>query len=390
MRAFSADQLFCSKDLMIEHGVIVLDDYGNIIEILNPSQNSSFVSKDEIIPLKGILAPGFVNTHCHLELSAYYNKIRTGCSLDGFIRALEVEKRTVPSSPNDIENADKAMWNEGIVAVADVCNTAETIGAKSQSKIIYHNFVEVFGSNARSAEKIFLHAEKTARQFSDAGLPVTITPHSLYACSEPLMKRIQQSSGHSLTLHFMESEEENDFFEYRKGKIIERAELFGVTPDHYCNIRKRPSEIAILALKPNRKLLFVHNTMATSEDLKHLCGTFSDKTWFCLCPNSNLYIENRLPNIDLMLHHTQNITIGTDSLASNQALSILDELKTIANHFPKTPTAKLLQWATRNGAKFLDIEDQFGTLEVGKAPGLNHIVCDNFDLRSAEKVNKIM
>jgi aminodeoxyfutalosine deaminase len=389
MKAFSADYLFCGNDLVIKNGVIVLDDSGNITEILHPSQNSNFVSKSEIIQLKGILAPGFVNTHCHLELSAYYNKIRTGCSVDGFIRALEVEKRTVPSSPNDIAVADKAMWDEGIVAVADICNTAETIEAKSQSKIYYHNFVEVFGSNARSAEKIFLHAEIIAQQFSDARLPVSITPHSLYACSEPLMKLIQHNKNHSLTLHFMESEEENDFFEFRKGKIIERAELFGVTPDHYCNIRKRPSEIAILALKPNRKLLFVHNTMATSEDLKHLCNTFSNNAWFCLCPNSNLYIENRLPNIELMLQHTQNITIGTDSLASNHKLSILKELITIAHHFPKIPTATLLQWATRNGAKFLDIEDKFGSLEVGKAPGLNHIVCDNFDLRSAEKVNKL-
>ena len=389
MKAFSADYLFCGNDHVIENGVIVLDVSGNITEILNSTQKSSFVSKSEIIPLKGILAPGFVNTHCHLELSAFRGAIPTGCTIDGFIRELEVVKKTIAIDENAAKFADERMWNEGIVAVADICNTAETITTKSQSKIHYHNFVEVFGSNVRSAEKIFLHAEKIAEQFSDARLPVSITPHSLYACSEPLMKLIQQNKSHSLTLHFMESKEENDFFEFRKGKIIERAELFGVTPNHYCNVRKRPSEIAILALKSNRKLLFVHNTMATSQDLKRLCNTFSNKAWFCLCPNSNLYIENRLPNIELMLQNTQNITIGTDSLASNQALSILDELKTIANHFPKTPTATLLQWATRNGAKFLDIEDQFGTLEVGKAPGLNHIVCDNFDLRSAEKVVKI-
>lgn len=390
MKAFSADYLFCGNDHVIENGIIVLDDSGNITEILNSTQKSSFVSTSEIIPLKGILAPGFVNTHCHLELSAFRGAIPTGCTIDGFIRELEVVKKTIAIDENAAKIADERMWDEGIVAVADICNTAETIETKSQSKIYYHNFVEVFGSNARSAEKIFLHAEIIAQQFSDARLPVSITPHSLYACSEPLMKLIQQNKNHSLTLHFMESEEENDFFEFRKGNIIERAELFGVTPDHYCNVRKRPSEIAILALKPNRKLLFVHNTMATSEDLKHLCNTFSNNAWFCLCPNSNLYIENRLPNIDLMLHHTQNITIGTDSLASNHKLSILKELITIAHHFPKTPTATLLHWATLNGARFLGLEDQFGTLEVGKAPGLNHIVCEGFDLRNAEKVVKIV
>lgn len=389
MRAYSADYLFCKKNLVVEHGVIVLDDSGNIIEILNQDEKSNFIEPKDIIYLKGILAPGFVNTHCHLELSAFQGTIHTGCTIDGFIRALEEVKKTIILDENAATIADEKMWEQGIVAVADICNTSNTIEVKRQSKITYHNFVEVFGSNAQSADKIFTYAEKIARQFSEANLPATITPHSLYACSEPLMELIQRENHHPISVHFMESMEENDFFEERKGSIIERAKLFGVIPNHYSNVRKRPSEIAAMALTPDRKLLFVHNTMATKNDIEMLTRTF-DKAWFCLCPNSNRYIENQLPDIEMLQQQTQNITIGTDSLASNETLSVLDELKTIANHFPEIPSQTLLKWATQNGARFMGIEANFGTLEVGKRPGLNHIACEGFDLRSAKKLTKII
>lgn len=388
MKAYCADYLFCGNEKIVEHGVIVLDDSGNIIEILNPSQDSLYIHKSEVVHLRGILTPGFINTHCHLELSAFHGVIPSGCTIDGFIRALEEEKKTITINGNAAAIADKKMWEQGIVVVADICNTSDTIEVKRRSKITYHNFVEVFGSNAQSADKIFNHADKIARQFSEAKLPATITPHSLYACSEPLMELIQRDNHHALSVHFMESMEENDFFEERKGSIIERAKLFGVTPNHYSNIRKRPSEIAAKALTPDRKLLFVHNTMATKEDIETLTRTF-DEAWFCLCPNSNLYIENRLPDIGMLQQQTQNITIGTDSLASNETLSILDELKTIAKRFPEIPSQTLLKWATQNGARFMGIEADFGTLEAGKRPGLNHIACEGFDLRSAEKVTKL-
>jgi len=128
--------------------------------------------------------------------------------------------------------------------------------------------------------------------------------------------------------------------------------------------------------------------MATKEDIETLTRTF-DEAWFCLCPNSNRYIENRLPDIEILQQQTQNITIGTDSLASNDTLSILEELKTIATRIPEIPTHTLLKWGTQNGARFMGIEANFGTLEVGKRPGLNHIACEGFDLGSAVKVTKI-
>jgi cytosine/adenosine deaminase-related metal-dependent hydrolase len=83
-----------------------------------------------------------------------------------------------------------------------------------------------------------------------------------------------------------------------------------------------------------------------------------------------LYIENKLPDYNLFIQEKARVTIGTDSLASNWSLSVLDELKTITKHFPEIPLQTLLTWATKNGADFLGF-NQLGTIEKGKKPGLN-------------------
>jgi cytosine/adenosine deaminase-related metal-dependent hydrolase len=102
--------------------------------------------------------------------------------------------------------------------------------------------------------------------------------------------------------------------------------------------------------------------------------------FWCLCPNSNLYIENRIPPLNLLIDEGCEIVIGTDSLASNSNLSILEELKTLQFNFPDIPVEDLLYWATMNGAKALKEEKRFGSIERGKKPGL--LLLENVDLQN--------
>jgi cytosine/adenosine deaminase-related metal-dependent hydrolase len=122
-----------------------------------------------------------------------------------------------------------------------------------------------------------------------------------------------------------------------------------------------------------RKILLVHNTYTSENDFEFIKSQISnDKTeiYFCTCPNANIYIENKLPNYNLFIEQDALMTVGTDSLASNHSLSILDELKTITKHFPEIALQTLLTWATKNGAEFFDFKS-LGTIEKGKRPGLN-------------------
>jgi cytosine/adenosine deaminase-related metal-dependent hydrolase len=101
--------------------------------------------------------------------------------------------------------------------------------------------------------------------------------------------------------------------------------------------------------------------------------------YFCLCPNANVYIENTLPNIEQFRNNNVHITLGTDSLASNTSLSIIEEIKTIQQYFPLIPLAEILQWATLNGAKALEMDNHLGSFETGKKPGI--IVWNNTQIK---------
>ena len=78
-------------------------------------------------------------------------------------------------------------------------------------------------------------------------------------------------------------------------------------------------------LNPSDKVLLVHNTYTSEEEIMRA----TDSCYWCFCPKANLYIENRLPNIPLFLSHTNKIVLGTDSLASNDDLNLIAEIKTI-------------------------------------------------------------
>jgi cytosine/adenosine deaminase-related metal-dependent hydrolase len=136
-------------------------------------------------------------------------------------------------------------------------------------------------------------------------------------------------------------------------------------------------EEAILnEVTPSGNLILVHNTFAGKETVSRLRER--KNLFYCLCPNSNLYIENKLPPVNLLIDEGCEIVIGTDSLASNNTLSILEELKTLQFNFPGVKLEELITWATINGARALDSDDVFGSIEPGKKPGL--LVLENVDL----------
>ena len=120
-----------------------------------------------------------------------------------------------------------------------------------------------------------------------------------------------------------------------------------------------------------RNVLLVHNTFTSAEDLAY-CGAarLNRQLFFCLCPNANLYIENRLPDLGLLRAQRCRIVLGTDSLASNDGLSILGEIKTLMHYFPEIPQEELLGWATLEGARALQMHGSLGSFEKGKKPGI--------------------
>jgi cytosine/adenosine deaminase-related metal-dependent hydrolase len=125
--------------------------------------------------------------------------------------------------------------------------------------------------------------------------------------------------------------------------------------------------------KKNQPLILVHNVYTKAEDIVY-AQTMSEfensALYFCLCPHANQYISNKLPDVNMFVNNEMNLVLGTDSLASNDQLSIMAEIKLLQQHFPHISIVEMLKWATSNGAKALKINDVYGSFEKGKRPGV--------------------
>jgi cytosine/adenosine deaminase-related metal-dependent hydrolase len=390
MKSFKADYVFPVCADPIKNGVVTVDDLGKIISVTD--QSTFAATNAPVEQLSGILCPGFVNTHCHLELSHMKGKIDEHGGLVNFIKDVQKFRGTENDKIFDTATqADKDMYQNGIVAVGDIANTNVTIPIKQKSKLYYHSFVETFSFLPDKASETFEKALALLNEFKP--LPSSITPHAPYSVSKDLFKLIQKycETGQNLiSLHNQECDDENKFYRYKSGSFNDLYAHFGLDISHFKPQARNSIQSVIPLLTNKQQILLVHNTCTNLKDI-YFIKRFDRKIHFCFCPNANLYIENRLPKVELFINQGFNLTLGTDSLASNSKLCILSEMQAIQHKFPAVSTAQLMEWGTINGAKFLGIDDEIGTLEIGKTPGLNLITgVDGLKLTPDSKVVKLV
>ena len=116
-------------------------------------------------------------------------------------------------------------------------------------------------------------------------------------------------------------------------------------------------------------MLLVHNVCLTQSDIDAAKKAF-EHVFFALCPLSNIFIHNTLPHVELMWKNGLDITVGTDSLSSNDDLDIISELACLHENFPSIPMVEIFRWASLNGARFLKKDDSLGSFAEGKRPGI--------------------
>ena len=354
----------------IKDGVIEVEDDGTIRGIYPP--NSEALAGKPIRNHVGIITPGFVNTHCHLELSHMKGVVPKRTGLISFLQQVMAHRATDEADIiRAMEEADNALYNNGVVAVGDHANTGVSASVKKDSRLYYHTFVEVLGFEPELAESKLAAALDVAGQFDRA--TTSITAHAPYSVSKELFKRIDEEAYKRrmpMSIHNQECEAENQFFRYKEGPFLGFYEALGKDISDFKAQARNSLHTVIPYLSVDTPVLLVHNTFTTAKDLFFVERQGRDATW-CFCPNANLYIEGTLPRVPHFVQYGRTITLGTDSLASNDHLCVLSELKTLHQHFPELPLTETIKWATVNGARFLGIADRFGTLECGKAPGIN-------------------
>lgn len=378
-RKFSADQLFTGYKMLGSDAVLITDESGIVEDITDSVNGGSDVEK-----FSGIISPGFINCHCHLELSHMHGAVPRNTGMTKFLLSIMSGRKAAEENVlSAMRTAAHYMEESGIVAVGDICNTADSVEVKVDSKLLYHNFIEVTGfTEARSQER-FDQGIEVYEKFLAHGLDrSSVVPHSPYSGSDNLFKLINaHSKGSVLSIHNQESIAETEFFTTGKGDLLELYKALGIDITDFTPSEESSLIRSIIKITGDHSLILVHNVNTTADDLDAIRrGRNLPQLYWCICPNANLYINGQLPDVTLLRNFNSKMVIGTDSLASNGQLNVLEELKTIQKNFTDLTTTELLKWATLNGAEALRIDEQYGSFENGKQPGVVNIQLGEPDL----------
>jgi aminodeoxyfutalosine deaminase len=376
MKRFSGQYVFTNSGPALKRAVITTEEDGTIVDI--EDTGGDLIEKHSVEFHNGIIIPGFVNCHCHMELSHLKGTIDRFGGLDNFVAGI---RNTREDNSERIagcaESADAEMYKEGIVLCADLCNTPLTFEIKKKSHIRYISLLEVFGTDPGNAVNRIAGIKKIADTASEMTLPYSIVPHALYSMSLSLLRLLKEQSHRNkiTSIHFMETEAEEFFLRDQSGPLAASFQKSGLLPVAAERVKSHSAGV-LNEITLSGNLILVHNTFVDKETIRKI--KVRKNLYWCLCPNSNIYIENKIPPLRLLIKENCEIVIGTDSLASNSSLSILEELKTLQKHFPEVSIEDLVKWATLNGSKALGEDDKFGKIEVGMNPGL--LLLQNVDL----------
>lgn len=315
----------------------------------------------------GILIPGMVNAHCHLELSYLRGAIAEKSGFAGFARAIGAVRNNFTSEErlHAASVADAQMWEQGIEAVIDIANDDLVIPVKERSHIEYLTLFEVFGLTTQHVDSHKNMASKW-RQSS-------ITPHSTYSLQDATFRNAVNENNSIVSIHLLESKAEIELYQ-RQGSLWEWYERMGWECDFlsYASPAKRIVE----SIAHDKRVVLVHGCEATSDDIKTIDKHFTAPATWALCPESNRYISDAKPPVEMLRSMGSHIAIGTDSLASARELSMIENMRLLGD----IPLAEMLTWATKNGAEAMGLSSKIGTIEVGKSPGL--VLVEDVDLHN--------
>ena len=374
-RKFKAKALFDGYGFRNENEVLIVKENGMVDAIVPVIE-----AGDDVQHLDGILTPGFINCHCHLELSHLKNVIPPHTGLIEFLCSVVTKRDFAPEViQQEIEKAEAEMYKNGIVAVGDIGNTADTAATKAQSKIRWQNFVEVLSFTDAKAEENFNHYKKVAKEMEQALRTsnlvhrTSLVPHAPYSISPKTFQLINEATkGEIISIHNQEHPAEDELYKTGGGEYLKLFKIFGMNASPFPVTGKSSIRSVLPYFNNGQTVFLIHNTFMPEEDIvwaNEYAAATGLKLVYCLCINANLYIENKVPPVDLFIKHNCHLVLGTDSYSSNWQLSIAKEMQAMLQHTSFNQT-QILQMATMNGAKALGWGDTLGSFEIGKHPGV--------------------
>lgn len=376
MRAVHADAIVIGDGDAVKDAAVVVDPRGEVMDV-GPAEH--VLPRSAGLPverIRGVVLPGLVNAHTHLELSALRGQVPGGAGFVSWVEHL-IGARFEARPEDDGDAIDRAVDEldaSGTVAVGEVTNSLSAVRALARRGFVGCIFHEVFGVDRLSVERRIGELprllEERVGAWPTPELAYAPTPHTLYTTHESAVRRLigeARASGLRVSIHMAEHAHERRFLEKGDGPVAEwYARRLKLSPETLEYPGKSPVAFAaeVGALRPD--VLCVHLTDARPDELELLAQHDVPAVF---CPRSNLFIEMRLPPLLAARSAGLLPALGTDSLASNGSLDVLAEARALADRFPSVPASDLLRMATWQGARALGRSD-IGRIVRGGRPGL--------------------
>jgi aminodeoxyfutalosine deaminase len=372
----------------IENGAVAVS--GNKIVDVGAFEDVKARNSGETLDLgEQVLSPGLINAHCHLDYTCLRGNIPPQKSFTDWIRAINTQKSKL--SPEDYISSIKHGFDEakrfGTTAIANLTAFPELI-SQVQPPIRTWWFSELI--DVRAPERANELVESAIESLDMSGAPWGLAPHTLFTASKDLFRRCEEIAQREhilVTTHLAESREEMEMFRDGSGPLYEFIKSIGRRIDDCGN--QTPLEnflnLIVRGGSPNRPRATEVNRHYLSWIVAHLNElTVSDfdlleqsnlKFHVVHCPRSHNYFRHSPFAFERLRSLGFNICLGTDSLASNETLSLFDEMRAFQRNFPRISPEEILQLVTVNPARALRCENALGQIRPGVEADLIAIPC---------------
>ncbi len=378
----------------IENGAVVVEasrivDVGNFDEV--KAHNSG-----EIIDLgEQALLPGPINAHCHLDYTCLRGKIPRPESFTDWIRAINAEKAKLSEKDylTSINDGFAEAKRFGTTAIANLTAFPELVSQIS-SPIRTWWFAELIDvRDPNHASELVDLATAALKRARNSGGGIGLAPHALFTASRDLYRRCDEIAQHErilLTTHLAESREELEMFRDGSGPLYDFMKNIGrpmsdcddQTPLSYFLKTVRDSWTPKAfgarndkkAVQNDPEWIVAHLNELAESDFK-LLETSKRKFHVVHSPRSHDYFGHSRFPFERLCALGFNICLGTDSLASNQSLSLFAEMRAFQRNGPAISPQKILEMVTVNAALALRQENMLGRIRPGFRADLIAIPC---------------
>jgi len=354
LRTFSASWVAPVTSPPIRDGIVSVSD-GKIVYVGDNDDRNIHERFDS-----AIIIPGLVNAHTHLDLTGAKNQVPPRLPFTDWLKGVIAYRNNKTDSLSEIQDGLRLCLEAGTTLIGDISHKGISFCyVAQQNELRSVSFFELIGvtrNQLQSSIDDWMTLKRLDFILDNDRHRLGISPHAPYSVnSEGLRMAVQES--YPLAIHLAGSAEEKEFVENRRGPFVEFLESLGIFEP--VGLVTSWNEVFQIIEKAASPLIIHANYLSTNDPIP-------THATIVYCPRTHAAFEHPPHPFRDFLSHGLQVVLGTDSLASNPDLSILNEARFVSQRYPDFDPSTLLHMITDWPAFALGFGERCGSLSRGK------------------------